>query len=181
MLFFEGINTHHIWWIIKDLGQGSEWMTLQNHWGLKSKRATLSVLNHIFFFFLFLLSHETVQAEAVQLLPNSPQQLVAGVRGWSVWGGWGGENKHCMSGRKGRNVTPKLANTWNQNRSLYNLHVTAMCPLCATSWLHNNMSEKLLFSSESLPLYKSPALTYKCARQIFSFCPLGIFKGQGRI
>lgn len=49
MLFFEGVNTHHIWWIIKDLGQGSVWMTLQNHWGLKSKRATLSVLNNIFF------------------------------------------------------------------------------------------------------------------------------------
>lgn len=140
MLFFEGVNTHQIWWIIKDLGQGSEWMTSQNHWGLKSKWATFSVLNNIFF--LPFSSESWNSSSRDSAAPTELSSSAGGGGSWMIFGGGGGgggENKHCMSGRKGRNVTPKLANTRIQNRSLYNLHGTATCPLCATSWLHNNI------------------------------------------
>lgn len=174
MLFFEGVNTHHIWWIIKGLGQGSEWMTSQNHWGLKSKRATLSVLNNIFF--LPFSSESWNSSSRDSAAPTELSSTAGGGGSWMICEGGRGENKHCMSGRKGRNVTPNLANIWIQNRPLYNLHVTAMCPLCATSWLHNNTCLRV-----SSALQKPCAdLQMRLPDFFFSFLS-GIFKGQGRI
>lgn len=170
MLFFEGVNTHHIWWIIKDLGQGSEWMTSQNHWGLKSKRATLSVLNNIFF--LPFSSESWNSSSRDSAAPTELSSTAGGGGSWMIWGVRGEINIAWAEER---------AEMWHQNlqtfKSKIDLCIICMSQQCVhcvqqADYTTTHVGKTVVFLRVSSALQKPCTdLQKRWPDFFFSFCP----------